>query len=698
MDRLLLLSSCTLLRQFHSGKRILKYFISCLIVFLTMFASEWRVKYCDYKQLKKVVKRIKNQILHTKNQQHKVFDPNVFSVDKSKLQNLLQNPSAILSSCCEQSISSETSMVVHKTRTGDGEDFYETELFGTRSDHEKSFFFGLDDQLNKVDKFFRCKEDEYDAQAQQLHIQMEELIAMQDDESQSLKGSPGNKGKVQRAAKMLQTAFVEFYRGLRLLRNFSSLNMMAFVKILKKFDKVTGQNASGSYLKMVENSHFATSDKVVKFMDRVERVFTLHFTKGNRKQAMAYLRPIHSASNHGNINFILGLFSGCSWSLLAAFVLILVLGNKDGITTKYIQAVFPVFSTLFLFVLHLYMYGWNIYVWKQVRINYTFIFEFSPKQELRHQDVLLLSTGLTTLIIIGMIFHLATYTVTHVDSEIIALVVFLLLILLLICPLDICYKSSRAAFLRCTWRIISSPLFKVVFADFFLADQLTSQVPALRNLGYISCYYGGGFFRTRNTGACTKSTLFKSFQYLISVLPYWWRLMQCWRRWMDEHDTAHIANGGKYLSALIAVVVRLTYSRIKSEFWLGIFVISSIFATVYQLYWDIVVDWGLLQPKSFNPWLRDQLILKRKITYFLSMEMQALNVILRLAWIYSVTHPPGTEIELMIIDLFFAALEVIRRGHWNFYRLENEHLNNVGRYRAVRAVPLPFKQMDDTLA
>ncbi|EFJ05125.1 hypothetical protein SELMODRAFT_431864 [Selaginella moellendorffii] len=155
---------------------------------------EWWVKYCDYKQLKKVVKRIKNQILHTKNQQHKVFDPNVFSVDKSKLQNLLQNPSAILSSCCEQSISSETSMdVVHKTRIGDGEDFYETELFGTRSDHEKSFFFGLDDQLNKVDKFFRCKEDEYDAQARQLHIQMEELIAMQDDESQSLKGSLATK-------------------------------------------------------------------------------------------------------------------------------------------------------------------------------------------------------------------------------------------------------------------------------------------------------------------------------------------------------------------------------------------------------------------------------------------------------------------------------------------------------------------------
>lgn len=27
-------------------------------------------------------------------------------------------------------------------------------------------------------------------------------------------------------------------------------------------------------------------------------------------------------------------------------------------------------------------------------------------------------------------------------------------------------------------------------------------------------------------------------------------------------------------------------------------------------------------------------------------------------------------------------------------RLENEHLNNVGKYRAVKAVPLPFRETD----
>ncbi|KAG6546093.1 hypothetical protein Mapa_012499 [Marchantia paleacea] len=70
------------------------------------------------------------------------------------------------------------------------------------------------------------------------------------------------KKKLQRAEKMLRTAFIEYYRGLNLLKSYSSLNMVAFAKILKKFDKVSGHRASAIYLKVVETSYFNTSDKV----------------------------------------------------------------------------------------------------------------------------------------------------------------------------------------------------------------------------------------------------------------------------------------------------------------------------------------------------------------------------------------------------------------------------------------------------
>lgn len=46
------------------------------------------------------------------------------------------------------------------------------------------------------------------------------------------------------------------------------------------------------------------------------------------------------------------------------------------------------------------------------------------------------------------------------------------------------------------------------------------------------------------------------------------------------------------------------------------------------------------------------------------------------------------------VIFMFASLEIIRRGIWNFFRLENEHLNNVGQFRAFKSVPLPFSYED----
>lgn len=78
-------------------------------------------------------------------------------------------------------------------------------------------------------------------------------------------------------------------------------------------------------------------------------------------------------------------------------------------------------------------------------------------------------------------------------------------------------------------------------------------------------------------------------------------------------------NAGKYGSAMLAMVVKLSYTIKGDTTWLVLFIIFSCFAMLYQLYWDLVVDWGLLQPNSKNRWLRDDLILKKKYIYFVSM-------------------------------------------------------------------------------
>lgn len=95
--------------------------------------------------------------------------------------------------------------------------------------------------------------------------------------------------------------------------------------------------------------------------------------------------------------------------------------------------------------------------------------------------------------------------------------------------------------------------------------------------------------------------------------------MQCARRWFDEGQTSHLVNLGKYVSAMLAAGAKVAYEKERSVGWLCLVVIISSGATVYQLYWDFVKDWGLLQMNSKNPWLRNELLLRRKITYYISM-------------------------------------------------------------------------------
>ncbi|MBA0606826.1 hypothetical protein Godav_019228 [Gossypium davidsonii] len=74
--------------------------------------------------------------------------------------------------------------------------------------------------------------------------------------------------------------------------------------------------------------------------------------------------------------------------------------------------------------------------------------------------------------------------------------------------------------------------------------------------------------------------------------------------------------------------------------------------------------------------------------------MQALNILLRFAWMQTVLNFK-VSLHRETLAAIVASLEIIRRGIWNFFRLENEHLNNVGKFRAFKSVPLPFNYEDD---
>jgi hypothetical protein len=66
-----------------------------------------------------------------------------------------------------------------------------------------------------------------------------------------------------------------------------------------------------------------------------------------------------------------------------------------------------------------------------------------------------------------------------------------------------------------------------------------------------------------------------------------------------------------------------------------------------------------------------------------------IDPIMRSSWVFYVAFP-GQKQHSAATSFFVALGEVFRRFIWNFFRMENEHMTNVGHFIAARDVPLPF--------
>ncbi|GER45830.1 EXS (ERD1/XPR1/SYG1) family protein [Striga asiatica] len=437
-----------------------------------------------------------------------------------------------------------------------------------------------------------------------------------------------SKEELRKAEENLRKAFIEFYQQLRLLKSYCFLNMLAFSKIMKKYDK------------MVDKSYLGSSDEVNKLIERLESTFIKHFSNGNRRKGIKSLKPGHKKERH-RVTFFLGLFTGCSIALIAAIIVSIHarnLLNHEG-RGPYMENIFPLYSLFGFIVLHMIMYGWNTYLWRRFRVNYPFIFGFKPGTELGFREILLLASGLSVLALAAVLSNL--------DME-----------------MDPSTRSYKT---------------------------LTELVPLGLVIFYI-CYYGWGDFKKRSN-KCLDSNVYQVLYIVVAIIPFWSRFLQCLRRLFEEKDSMQGLNSLKYLSTIVALVMRTLYDLKRGAFWRVMAASMSGVTTVFNTYWDIVIDWGFLKRKSKNPWLRDKLLLSNKAVYFVAI---VVNILLRLVWMQLVLdfhEAPFLHRKAMVAIV--ASLEIIRRGIWNFFRLENEHFNNVGKYRAFNSVPLPFHYEDE---
>ncbi|CAL5333048.1 unnamed protein product [Camellia sinensis] len=415
-------------------------------------------------------------------------------------------------------------ILISSVSRGEGEEGYETMFLRAADEggeYEIVYFRRLDDEFNKVVKFYRVKVEEVMKEVVMLNKQMEALIAFR------IKVEGGESWIVDRSVEMTRLASgvaasaaalvattpsgprtaeelpwitqeakelegsrptpLEILSHVKMnnnpetpcstIKSFLSVHDSNEIKFNRenpkkpqKYDEITSRNASKAYLKMVDNSYLGSSDES-HLMNQAELEGGWRVTKVMERVEATFIKHFANSNRRKGLNIL-----------------------RPRAKRERHRVTFTL--GLFGFIgLHMLMYAANIYFWKKYRVNYPFIFGFKEGTELGCKDVLLLSFGVVVFAIAGALANLA---------------------------MEMDPKTQR--FEEFT-ELVPQALLGVTLHDFFLADQLTSQVQGFRSLEFYICYYGWGDYKNRET-TCQTNNLYKTLYFIIAAIPYWSRFLQ----------------------------------------------------------------------------------------------------------------------------------------------------------------------------
>lgn len=170
-------------------------------------------------------------------------------------------------------------------------------------------------------------------------------------------------------------------------------------------------------------------------------------------------------------------------------------------------------------------------------------------------------------------------------------------------------------------------------------------------------------------------------------MPGIWRALQCLRRYRDMKDRHHLFNCGKYICTILYYMTLSLYRIDKTAQLRDVFIVFATINSIYCSTWDLLVDWSVMDMYAEHRYLRNTLAYKRTWPYYLAI---VLDPILRFNWIFYAIYTHS--VQHSTIAAFLVGLsEVLRRGMWVIFRVENEHCTNVGKFKASRDAPLPYE-------
>ncbi|GKT84325.1 EXS family protein [Colletotrichum tofieldiae] len=174
----------------------------------------------------------------------------------------------------------------------------------------------------------------------------------------------------------------------------------------------------------------------------------------------------------------------------------------------------------------------------------------------------------------------------------------------------------------------------------------------------------------------------------LGALPPIWRFLQCLRRYKDTGNIFPHLVNGGKYTMSILAAMSLSMYRINNTH--GHLAMFVTFSTINAIYTSI---WDLFMDFSLlQPHSRHRLL--RDITGLKKRWpyyfIMVADPVLRFAWIFYAIFTHDAQ-HSTIVSFLVALAEVSRRGMWTLFRVENEHCANVAQYKASRDVPLPYR-------
>ncbi|KAK6056561.1 SPX domain protein [Cooperia oncophora] len=597
---------------------------------------------------------------------------------------------------------------------------------------DEKFFNECDNELTKINLFFSQKIAEAQGKYHELQtdLQMFKEAIQTRTEPTTLRRRFGARDKLHKetakTSQQLKLAFSEFYLSLVLVQNFQQLNATGFRKILKKHDKLTGNERGLDWrINKVEKSSFFLNREIETLINNVETSVINELEGGNRQAGMKRLKvPPLSEKQKPITTFSLGLFMGASMILILSILLSWWGAAARPNEPQWVAV--RLFRGPFLLFLSIFMCGVNMAGWASAGVNHVLIFEVDPRHHLSYQTLMQIAAFMIMLWACAVLAYLYAHLL-HIPAFSPPLALMIICAVVMFNPLSkpdyLFHKNSRWWLIQHCFKCFTAPLHFVTFTDFWLGDQMNSLTTSFLDFQYFLCFYStevdyspDNFLAVRTinstTGAvpwgyvdittgkdmCMSASGVRSF---VSIIPATVRFMQCLRRYRDTKRVhPHLVNAGKYSTTYLVVACgALNKWAEKSDPngtspFFYIWIASYILSFTYTFLWDIFMDWGLIDPRAPKeaPFLREEMIYGSKFYYYAAIVQ---DFVLRLSWVLNVSLGEAWTLDSDFLTTVTAPAEVFRRFIWNYFRLENEHVNNCGQFRAVRDISVkPIRKGD----